>query len=157
MNNAIYDRIIAMWDIQESLLQSYRNIFLTSQSIIFSIAVVIVSTSTPYLAFLLLFIGIFMIFYLWIPICRSRGYDVWFFHWQILQLENGKAIDQKIFTEFKKWQALDIKEKRKKLEQDKLGKLLLRSKVRTKMELYLPWSFVILWITLALFIILVRL
>ena len=80
-----------------------------------------------------------------------------FFHWQILQLENGKAIDQKIFTEFKKWQALDIKEKRKKLEQDKLGKLLLRSKVRTKMELYLPWSFVILWITLALFIILVRL
>lgn len=91
-STTIYNQIIAMWDIQDSLLQSYRNIFLTSQSIIFAIAVFIVSGSNPYLGSLLFVVGIFMIFWLWIPICKSRGYDVWFFHLQLLYHEEGKLV-----------------------------------------------------------------
>ena len=175
-STTIYDQLIAMWDIQDSLLQSYRNIFLTSQSIIFAIAVFIASGSTPYFAFLLLSIGIFMIYRLWIPICQRRGYDVWFFHLQLLYCEEGKMVrvmdtkrpgydinidkidtidpnDINIFTSFKKWQNMSIGEREKFLNEDAHGKELLERGVRAKMERDLPYSFVVLWVILALFII----
>ncbi|MDY6895746.1 MAG: hypothetical protein SVO01_10085 [Thermotogota bacterium] len=151
-NPTTYDQLIALWDIQDSLLQSYRNIFLTSQSIIFAIAVFITSGSKPYLSFVLLPIGICLL-WIWYTICRSRGYDVWFFHWQLLKFEDGQPIYSEIFTNFKKWQALGVKKQREKLENDDLGKHLLKSQVRIKMEYYLPCSFGVLWIILTLLII----
>ena len=170
------NQLIAMWDIQDSLLQSYRNIFLTSQSIIFAISVIIASGPKPFWAFLLFFIGVFMIFYLWIPICQRRGYDVWFFHLNLLYYEEGKVViveddatnskhknrikifpinteNINIFRSFKNWQEMNIMERKDFLKNDKNGKLLVRSKVRTKMEKHLPWAFVVLWGILGLFII----
>lgn len=143
-NTTTYDQLIAMWGIQDSLLQSYRNIFLTSQSIIFAVAVFVASGSKPYLSFFLLPIGIYLL-WIWFTICRSRGYDVWFFHWQLLKFEDGQPIDSKIFTNFKKWQSLGVKKQKKKLKNDNLGKRLLKSQVRVKMEYYLPCIFVVLW------------
>jgi len=151
-STAIYDQLIAMWDIQDSLLQSYRNIFLTSQSIIFAIAVSVASGSKPYFSLFLLPIGIYLL-WVWFTICQSRGYDIWFFQWQLLKFEKGKQINSKILTNFKEWQGLGIKKQRETLENDDLGELLLKSKVRVKMESYLPCIFGILWLVLTLFII----
>ncbi len=165
--------LIAMWDIQDSLLQSYRNLFLTSQSIAFAIAVSIVSVSSHiwiFLALLLLFIGIFMVVYLWIPICKRRGYDVWFFHLNLLYLKEGKLVTVSnrnrvqiksisgedisgIFISFKNWQNMSIKDREFFMKHDKNGKVLMESKTRVKLEKHLPWTFIILWTVLGVFMI----
>ena len=85
--NDLMNYLISMWDIQDSLLQSYRNIFLTSESIFASVAVFVASTSSLHWFFPLLGMGIFIIFWLWIPICTKRGCDVWFFHLNLLYYE----------------------------------------------------------------------
>lgn len=171
MNKLEYEHLIALADLQDSLLQAYRTIFITSQSVIFSIAVFIASGPVPYLAFLLLFIGLFMIFCLWIPICKSRGYDVWFFQLCMLYYERGQMLtlnkdencrwrfeivndlNVKIFENFLKWRRLNLKERERLLNEIEEGRLLTsQSKTRRKMEKHLPWSFVVSWIILAVFI-----
>ena len=166
-----YEHLIALADLQDSLLQAYRAIFITSQSVIFSVAVFIASGPLPYLAFLLLFIGLFMIFYLWIPICKSRGYDVWFFQLCMLYYERGQMLtlnqdenggwklevvndlNIRVFENFLKWRRLDIKERKKLLKEIKEGKSFIQqSKTRQKMEKHLPWSFVVLWVILLIFV-----
>ena len=151
-HNAIYDRLVVMWDIQDSLLQSYRNIFLTSQSIIFSIAVFIASGSQPWFDFFLMPLAFYLLS-LWINLCQRRGYGVWFFQWQILRFESGQSVDLNIFSAYREWQALGVKKQRARLENDELGKKLLKGPIRVKMDSVLPYIFCVLWGILGLFII----
>jgi hypothetical protein len=83
------DELISMWGIQDALLQSYRSIFLTSQSILFGI-IAVIATKYPILALLLSPIGFCIVHKLWKPICKGRGYDVWFFHLQLLYYEKKR-------------------------------------------------------------------
>ena len=152
-HKATYDRLVAMWDTQDSLLQSYRNIFLTSQSIIFSIAVFIASgTQLFWFAFFLMPLAIYLLG-LWLNLCRRRGHGVWFFQWQILRLENGQSVDQNMFSAYREWQALGAKKQRERLGNDELGKGLLKAPIRVKIDQILPYVFGVLWGILGLLIV----
>lgn len=77
--------ILSYWQIQESLLQTYRGQFLTSESILFAIACVILTIKDPnhewvfcLLFFLLCFLGMF-ISICWMAIVTGRGVFVKYF------------------------------------------------------------------------------
>jgi len=131
-----------MWSHQDSTLQAYRSIFLTSESILFAIAVFTASSSKPWLAFFLVPPG-FSLLWLWHNLCRNKGFDVWFFQWQLLKLEEGQQVSN-IFGELTRWRDITPLEKKNTLENCKLGKQVAEKKVRPKMET-LPTVFGILW------------
>lgn len=137
-----YDQIIAMWSHQDSTLQAYRGIFLTSESILFAIAVFTASGSKPWLTIFLVPIGLFLLL-VWDEVCRNKGFDVWFFQWQLLKLEDGQQVSD-IFNELVKWREMTRLKKKNTLESDKLGKRVVEKKARPKMEI-LPALFGILW------------
>ncbi len=139
-------QILNHWQIQESLLQSYRRLFLTSETIIFSVASIIAAESQPNkLVFLILLILGSVLLYFWFQIGKARGLDVSYFQMLLLRAEKGEEIKD-LLTNFKKWQFLDKKEKNKILAKFKLEK----SRTRTTMEIYVPSLFIILWLGLGL-------
>jgi hypothetical protein len=97
------DEILSHWQIQESLLQSYRGFFLTSQSIIFAFASFGVNNSNGdyRVFFVLMVLGLFLLKY-WCYIGNRRGLDVSYFQMLLLQTEDGDSMD-KIMTSFKSW------------------------------------------------------
>jgi len=133
-----------MWDIQDSLLQSYRNLFLSSQSVLFGIAVFVAQGRLPALSLLLGCIA-FPLLILWRGITRSRGYDVFFFHLRLLRLEAGETVEQDIFTAFKRWQRQPIDERLSKIVSDPRGKELIDSKTRVRLDWHLPIAFGVCW------------
>jgi hypothetical protein len=142
-----YGRLISMWSIQDSLLQSYRNVFLTTQAVLFSVAVFIAQGKTPVLALPLVVIGLTLVL-LWRFVVIRRGYDVWFFHLRMLRLDAGQPVEENLFSAFKSWQAIPPSERRKILERDNLGKTLLDSATRKGMDVYLPLVFGACWVFL---------
>ena len=138
-----YDQVIAIWDIQESLLQSYRNTFITSQAVIFGIAAFIASSSAPYLGYML-FPMAASLFYVWGRICRKRGLDVWFFQLELLKFESSGILEPYLFTRFKDSRNLGDKERGYSLKNEPLGEQLLDSYSRHMMENYLRWVFICL-------------
>ena len=146
-----YDQVIAIWDIQESLLQSYRNTFITSEAVIFGIAAFIAASSTPYLGYVL-FPMAAALFIVWDRICRKRGLDVWFFQLQLLELESNGTLEPRLFTRFKDSRDLGDKERELSLRNDPLGEQLLGSYTRKVMENYLLWFFITLWLILGVII-----
>mgnify|MGYP000913083138 CR=1 FL=1 len=143
-NRQMKDEILNHWQIQESLLQSYRGLFLTSQSIIFSIASIIATNPNPdkIVFLILLSLGLLLLWF-WFRIGNARGLDVSYFQMLLLKTENGETID-KILTRFKEWQCKGRQEKIKILKESKLDK----SKTRTTLEIIVPTIFLVLWIFL---------
>jgi hypothetical protein len=146
------EEILIHWQIQEGLLQSYRNLFLTSQSIIFSIAAIIATSSSPNLLVFgtLLFLGIVLLKY-WYSICGARGLDVSYFQNELIKLENRSLGNSDIssnknnlMTEFKEWQA---KKRSEKLEELEKGYHQI-SKTRRTLEFIVPLLFAFLWLIL---------
>ena len=138
------DEILNHWQIQDSLLQSYRGLFLTSQSIIFAIASVIATNSNPdKIVFIILLILGLILLYLWFNIGRARGLDVSYFQMLLLKDEKGEKISN-IMTNFKEWQSKKSKEKIIELKEFKLDK----SRTRTTLERDVPILFLFLWIAL---------
>ena len=84
-----YERLIYFATLQDSLLQSYRSLFLNSQSVLFAIAVFVASGERPLFVIFLMPIALYVI-YIWIDITRHRGSDVWFFHRRLLWADHGK-------------------------------------------------------------------
>ena len=141
-----------MWSIQDMLLQSYRTIFLTSQSVLFAVGVFVAAGSRATLALPLAVIGLFLIFP-WIGIVNNRGYDVWFFHLRLLRIEKQLPVPDDLFTQFKSWQGKDLKAKQKELSSDELGKLLLKGKTRPILDWWIPIAFCACWVLVAIFVI----
>ena len=142
--------LLMHWNIQEHLLQSYRSLFLVSQSLLFATAVVITSCKENDLVLfiLLLFIGMVELRF-WYTICRARANDVSYFQWKIMESESldPDGISEKetaVLTAFKAWQAMALNEKVKLLT----GRKLYKSQTRIKMEKGLPFLFLISWIAL---------
>ncbi len=102
------DELLSHWQIQESLLQNYRTLFLTSQSIIFSIA----ATNISFMSFMAMLVLGWVLIWKWREITNARGLDVTYFQTQLLYLEKGIQ-PGKIFTEFRFWKnSNSIKEKK---------------------------------------------
>jgi len=107
MDDARYGHLIALWDIQDTLLQSYRSLFLGSQSILFGIAVFVAQGTVPLLS-AILFLVAMPIIRVWRDITEERGYDVWFFQLRLMRLEAGMEAEARPMEAFKAWQKLDL-------------------------------------------------
>jgi len=140
---------------QDQLLQSYRNIFIASQTIVVSMATLIVAFSEYPLNSTFIFqliIGVFIIIY-WKKITHSRGLDVSYCHLQFEKVEAGKRLELyeelRPFRSFKDWQNKTIKEKERILKKydksEKPNRKIFKSYTRNVMGRKLPFIFSIVW------------
>jgi len=136
--------------LQDNLLQNYRLIFITSQSILIPLSALLV-LSAEYreglnLIFILplIMIGLGMV-YLWIKVAKNRGLYVSYWHMKLLKYENGNRND-KPFETFKEWQEKSQQEKIREL--NSFDDALLGSKTRKRMEEWIPSGFIVLWLSI---------
>ncbi len=163
--------LVGMWEIQEALLQQYRTIFITMQSIFIAVAAAIMqgrpqvaATGDPLSALpralllgdgpwipmaLLSVLAWYTLKKLWLPICTVRGRTVYLIQYFILKAEKGELIEYPLKT---------VKEfhdkKHPEITDDPLFRALDPGETRRKMEEKLPhmfmWAWGFLWLTLIL-------
>ncbi len=137
--------LLRHWEIQERLLQSYRFMFMTSQSVLLTGAALITVQGTPHrLVFLLLLVIGFVLLYAWVNITHARALDVSYFQMQLMLAEEGQIMDN-VLTNFKTWQHLSRAKKQNALDKARL----LRSRTRQLLQIYVPLFFGLIWIVLA--------
>ena len=163
-HNDRINRLYTLWSIQDTLLQTYRTIFLTGESIIISISAVFLSVNanksgvnglnfsisiSDGIFMALFFIGV-VILYLWFTICHARGYDVSYVQSMIMKFEKGSEkgnndiLDGGVLSDFKVWQR-----KKNYCKKCYLAEVdFLRSRTRKKMEVILPLAFFFVWVVL---------
>lgn len=140
----------ALWDTQDSLLQNYRGIFISSESILLSLSVTVLSIGDSLFALILAFPGLFL-HSLWRSICRSRGRDVSFSQRLIEKIEKGEVVEMNVLCEFKKYQNEYNTQSGYvfgtwELSKDDVFKKMQKSKTRVKMDKHLPNAYAILWL-----------
>jgi len=140
---------------QDNLLQNYRLIFISSQTIVISIATLIVSISPEkWIIFPLVLIGILLLI-IWCSVSGARGFDVSYCHMQLIKIENNEVLSseeaQTPFVAFKKWQKNKQKEQIL-IDFDKIHVVkLLDSQSRELLGFYLPLIYLIMWALIILF------
>jgi hypothetical protein len=81
----------ALCALQDSLLQAYRGIFVTAQSVVFAVAANAM-LSSPRTTFILAVLGLVML-KTWHDVTRSRAQDVSLAQWLVLLAENASEVD----------------------------------------------------------------
>ena len=135
---------------QDQLLQSYRLIFIASQTILISIAMLLISSNNPlaniFFPYVSLFIIGLILFIIWRNITESRELDVSYCHMQLLKIERKEIIQdekEKPFDFFKNWQ--NNSHSGKICILNKYKQCLLSSFTRKWMK-WLPWCYLIIWV-----------
>jgi hypothetical protein len=137
------------WSTNESLLQSYRTIFISSQSFLLAVGAITTTGKNSFLLQLfwsaIAIIGLIMIIWFWMPIVRARGriVDYYKFGRKLAEEQRMKLCTE---TEY-----VNNKEARR-IANELLGlKTNLRT-TRKKVDLWLPILFSCVWIILAIFV-----
>ena len=150
--------LLELANYQDNLLQTYRNIFIASQTVVISIATLIVAFPNLQLKFTFIFqliIGTFLIIY-WKKITYARGLDVSYCHMQLEKLEEGIHLtpdeNLKPFRAFKDWQRKKLKEKERTLKSydREHNRDIFKSYTRKVMSQKLPFIFTIIWVLIFL-------
>jgi hypothetical protein len=153
-----HGELMYLWGIQESLLQSYRSIFITAESIVFAVAAAIAAIA-PQSALVLTLLG-FSLLWLWHEITSNRARDVSFVQWLLAQVEHGEAVSTPLHT-FKEFQAgavitVGAKSVWRYKGKDPESKVndhpfvnFGKSPSRKWMEVWLPSFFIVLWVVVA--------
>lgn len=154
--SAAHARIMSLWGIQESLLQAYRAIFITSQTLFISLAflylpdptniegtkfalVVLALSSSAFLG-----IGNVMIS-VWKEVCEARGRAVSCVQAMALIVESGERMINDPVNTLKEFQADEDMDTHWIYEHEIYEKRLSSSFSRKKMETTLPLSFRVAW------------
>jgi hypothetical protein len=163
--------LVGMWEVQEALLQQYRTIFITMQSIFVAVAAAIMQgkpqialTTDPLSTIpralllgdgpwipmaLLSVLAWYVLKKLWLPICTARGRTVYLIQYFILKAEKGDLIEYPLKT-VKEFHDKEHPE----IESDPMFRALDGGETRRKMEEKLPkmfmWAWGFLWLTLIL-------
>ncbi len=134
-----------LWSIQESLLQAYRIIFFTIESIMLASCAILLSLehANEYIGVLLAIAGIGLVF-IWREVCNARANAVAFIHWLIQKHESGELVEQP-YTYFREFQH-DRTFKGQNVLMDSHFKKLCQSKTRRRMDKQAPMVFMSLWI-----------
>lgn len=141
--------LVSMWAIQNSALQSFRALFVASETFILS-AAAILTISPDGAGFVLGLTALGSILILpWRLTCTARGYDDSYLRWQILRLERGDHVSDDLFTCFREWQTRKNKEKSDKLDDELLGKAVRTSCARTIMDVVQPYTYFVCWAVVA--------
>lgn len=94
--------LYSLWSVQDTLLQAYRTMFITVQSLLIAVAASIAGFNSR-LAWSLVLVG-FALLFVWSLVTRARGRDVQFAQAVIRWAESGRRIE-KPFTTFKDYQS----------------------------------------------------
>ncbi len=91
--------LYSLWSLQDSLLQNYRTMFLTAESLLIAVGSAIASSQKPLFSWPLITIGLFLCF-IWLIVTWSRARDVRFAQTLLLRSEEGKSV-LRPFTTFR--------------------------------------------------------
>src|SRR5512139_2424153 len=78
------------WSINETLLQSYRSIFIPSQSFMLAVGA-IVSAKSPMVLYVTAVISLLMIWAIWFPVVRSRHRIVDYYKYRVTLPETKRS------------------------------------------------------------------
>jgi len=150
-NEASVSELVSYWRVQESLLQGYRRLFLTIETILLSVAALAVSNSTNNFALGVVLVSVLVIgvysAYLLIPIIQKRGEVVFYWQAKILLLEKGSSVYTPLheMKEFQKNPNHNFRNTDEYISLSK-GKHLTRS----KLNLHLPLVILLAWLAIFL-------
>ena len=116
----VYDRMLNMRNTYSSVLQGYRSIFATIQSLLVGAGTVFSQfpgNRLPLFALLLSSVGLTVVWYI---VCQRRGYDERYFHWQLMRTEKGGVPPTNMIEELDRWRADDFTRKVDRLVADNL-------------------------------------
>jgi hypothetical protein len=138
------EELLRHWEIQERLLQSYRFMFMTAQSVLLTGAAVVAAqpAAQPWILIPLMVIGLALL-YVGVSITNARALDVSYFQLQLMLAEEGQVTDN-VLAHFKNWQHQSKMEKQELLDRAKL----LRSRTRQLLQVYVPLMFGLIWVVL---------
>ena len=146
----IYDRALSFTNTQFSLLQSYRHICISFQSVLFAVGV-FVFLSFPGRSFhvlwsksLLLFLALLMLPF-WVGFCLARVRAWRFFHKKLFQLEHGEHVGGKLLTEFREFRRKSVREQREFLKEASVPQMATKSRNPVFLDILLPGIFMLLW------------
>ena len=157
MENTDQEAIIFgdLWSIQESLLQTYRTVFITLESVLIAVETFLLSSNQSLLLIGLpiMLLGLSLI-PVWMGVCNARANAVAFIHWLIQRYESGEEI-KKPYTHFRQFQENRTYKGINVLE-DKRYRYLGKSKTRYKMDVVVPVLFAATWILLLLITLMIK-
>lgn len=135
-----------LWSIQEGLLQSYRAIFITAESLLFAVAAFVATVDSPFrgIAVLIIVLGLAFVS-VWRGVCNARARAVSFVHFMIQAQESGEPIAQP-YSRFREFQ--ENREARREVEADPRFKALLQSTTRKRLDTQVPALIVAAWLIL---------
>jgi hypothetical protein len=105
-NREVYSALLQLWSIQNSILQSFRAVFIASETFILALAGFTAGTchTEPERGSVLI-LGL-VLGAAWIVICWSRGFDDSYCRYQILKLESRQVDEpeKQVLTSFREFQ-----------------------------------------------------
>jgi uncharacterized membrane protein len=143
--------LASYWRVQEGLLQGYRRLFLTLETILLSVGALTVSNKVEGTAQIIILISMLIIgafsAYIFLPIIKTRGDVVFYWQAKILQAEKGIEIYQPLqdMKEFQKDKA-HIFRTSEEFQSLSKGKHLTRN----KLNVYLPIVILLAWVSIAI-------
>ena len=151
-----YSELSAFESTQVSLMQSYRGIFISTQSILLSVATFVASQPQGSYYSLMLVIPGVCLSVLWFIIDSYKGLDAAFFDSCLLRHEEGENTSN-VFSNYFDWVKKTHKEKIEFLRSGSKGDLIVEIlnawfSTRGVMGKLLPVVFTALWITLAVLV-----
>lgn len=139
-----------LWPTYEANLQSYRNIFMSSQSILLAVGAIMLKESYI-ITLLIAAIAIFQICYVWMPVIYYRALLVDFHKYSLGENFNCKgdiiaANDDSCLTEEMYCKDYKIRKQVNKNMSKKIGKPLKNIRhTRRKIDITLPISMFLIW------------
>jgi hypothetical protein len=123
------------WSVNESLLQSYRSIFISSQSFLLAVGAVLVE-QYPYLNIVIAGLSLLMIWWIWIPVVKARRRIVDYYKYALkLNDEQSVLFLQRFIANQFLQEAIGEKKPITDLRE-----------TRKKIDIYLPIGFSIIWL-----------
>jgi len=99
MQGPVYDRILQMWQLQESLLHTYQTIFLTFHAILIAATLAFEDQQILSLSRLTMTLGLFTAF-IWLYLVWDRALAASFFPCALDELESGRKITAELRDAF---------------------------------------------------------
>jgi len=126
------------WNVNETLLQSYRSIFISSQSFILAVGAIVLDKST-FILFAIAIMSLIMIWVVWFPVVVSRH--------RIVDFYKYRAIKPGDIPDCSEAQYVHDPVKRKRANEG-FGITTNWRKTRIKLDLVIPIMFTLVWILL---------
>jgi hypothetical protein len=142
-NQELYSGLLQLWSIQNSILQSFRAVFIASETFVLGFAAILSARDQTSLVGRLVPLFGIVLSVAWIRVCLDRGYDDSYCRGQILKLENGrlKGRERQVVTAFREFQRQCIWQKGEILR-GKVGP----SKTRLLLDLGLPLVYFVFFV-----------